>query len=303
MLNTHVLKQPLVSNGYTLSTSTTRLGWLEPTQPTLPMEALREQYRAQGYIWLKGLLDREVVLAFRRRFFAAFRETALLAAGSDPMEGLYSGVQEPKQLIHKIWMEAVRWPEYEAFCMQPAIWRFYEAFLGGTPYLHKRKLIRFTAPGDTFSTPGHYDLVYLRAGTDRIYSSWIPLGDVPVEMGGLIYLEGSDAMGRTLEAEFAVKNADLPPEERINAYNKNMLKGGWIGTDLPTLADRFDARWLIANYEAGDMVIHSPYMIHAATENVDSSGRMRLSTDIRYQRADDEIDPRWREHFYAGDNL
>src|SRR5205809_40612 len=113
MLNIDVLKQPLVSNGYTLSTSARRLGWLEPTSPILPMEVLREQYRTQGYLWLKGLLDCEVVLAFRHRFFAAFSETALLAAGSDPVEGRYSGVQEPKQLIHKIWMEAVRWPEYE----------------------------------------------------------------------------------------------------------------------------------------------------------------------------------------------
>lgn len=302
-MNVRLLEHALVSNDYTLSTDTYRLGWLEPTDPALPITTLREQFRAQGYLWLKGILDRNAVLAFRHRFFGAFKETGLLAVGSDPVDGIYSGSYEPWQPIHKIWMEAVRWPEYEAFCMAPPIWQFYEAFLDGTPYLHKRKLIRFTAPGDPHCTPGHYDLVYLRAGTDRICSSWIPIGDIPVEMGGLIYLEKSDALGRKMEAEFAIKNATLSPEERINAYNKNMLEGGWIGKDLPALADLFNGRWLIADYEAGDMVIHSPYTIHAATMNVDSKNRLRLSTDIRYQRADDEIDPRWREHFYVGDNL
>ena len=69
------------------------------------------------------------------------------------------------------------------------------------------------------------------------------------------------------------------------------------------MADRFNSRWLIADYEAGDMVIHSPYMIHAATQNHDPLNRMRLSTDIRYQRADDSIDPRWAKNWVPDDNL
>jgi hypothetical protein len=122
-------------------------------------------------------------------------------------------------------------------------------------------------------------------------------------MGGLIYLENSDAAGRKLEAEFRVKNADLPLEERVSAFNKNMMKGGWLTEDLPTLAERIDSRWLVADYEAGDVVIHSPYMIHAATTNQDFQGRMRLSTDIRYQLADEPIDERWRHDWHHDDNL
>ena len=144
--------------------------------------------------------------------------------------------------------------------------------------------------------------MYLRGGTDTVCTSWIPLGDTPVVMGGLIYLENSDALGRKLEAESAAKNADLSSEERISAYNKNM-KGGWLNTDLPALADRADARWLIADYEAGDVVIHSAYMIHAATLNDDPDRHIRLSTDIRYQRVRDEIDARWANHWSLDDML
>ena len=55
------------------------------------------------------------------------------------------------------------------------------------------------------------DLIYLRAGTARVSTSWIPIGDTPASMGGLVYLEGSDALGRRMEAEFAAQNANLAP--------------------------------------------------------------------------------------------
>jgi len=152
------------------------------------------------------------------------------------------------------------------------------------------------------TTGGHYDLIYLRGGTEHICTSWILIGDTPVEIGGLIYLEGSDAWGRKLEAEFKEKNKDLPPEERVSAYNKNM-KTGWLYLDLATLADEVNARWLVADYEAGDMLVHSPYIIHASTMNIDPQKHIRLSTDIRYQLVRDEIDVRWNNHWSFDDML
>lgn len=297
-MSARVLDHPITSNTFTLSESPSRLGWLTATDPNQPPAALIEQYQAQGYLWLKGILDHKRVMDFRRRYFQAFAHVGLLEPGTDPVEGIYSG--KGKGSVSKIVGEIVQWAAYEAFCLAPEIWQFYEKLLGGPVYLHKRKLIRATTPDDT-CTGAHYDLTYLRAGTDRVCTSWIPIGDTPVEMGGLIYLEGSDALGRQLEAEFSAKNADLPPEERINAYNKNMSETGWLTKDLPSLADRLNSRWLLADYEAGDMVVHSPYMIHASTTNTRMT--MRLSTDIRYQLVKDAIDPRWTSHWSPDDKL
>jgi ectoine hydroxylase-related dioxygenase (phytanoyl-CoA dioxygenase family) len=146
-------------------------------------------------------------------------------------------------------------------------------------------------------------LIYLRAGTDRLVTAWIPIGDVPVRMGGLLYLEGSHRLGRAMEAEFALKNAELSPEERISAYNRNMTETGWISKNLPEMAERFGTRWLAADYAAGDVVLHSPYTIHAATRNDDPDGIMRLSADIRFQDVRDEADPRWGRHWATDDGL
>jgi ectoine hydroxylase-related dioxygenase (phytanoyl-CoA dioxygenase family) len=274
------LDEPLVSNGHMLAMTAERLGWLEQCEASQPIEHLRAIYRQQGYLWLKGFFERDVVQRFRDFFFATIAE------------------RSPRAFF-----EIITSREYQDFCTMPRLWHFYEEFLQGQPYLHKRKLLRFTLPGEDHCTGGHYDLIYLRSGTDRLCTSWIPLGDTPVEMGGLIYLEHSDAAGRQLEAEFRVQNADLPPEERISAYNRNMRANGWISTDLAEMAERFNTRWLVADYEAGDMVIHSPYMIHAATLNKDPLLRTRLSTDIRFQRANDEIDRRWAKDWSLGDDL
>jgi hypothetical protein len=80
-------------------------------------------------------------------------------------------------------------------------------------------------------------------------------------------------------------------------------KTGWLSNNLAAMAEELDTRWLIADYEAGDMVVHSPYMVHASTMNVDPEKRIRLSTDIRYQCVRDEIDVRWNNHWSFGDML
>jgi ectoine hydroxylase-related dioxygenase (phytanoyl-CoA dioxygenase family) len=106
-----------------------------------------------------------------------------------------------------------------------------------------------------------------------------------------------------MEREFQAESQDLTPEERISAYNKHMKAGGWISDNLPEMAEQFDSRWLIADYEAGDVMLHSPFMIHAATANDSRDRLIRLSTDIRYQNVRDEIDARWSNHWTLDDML
>lgn len=302
--------QSLISNGYELSSAPNRLGPLNPTPANLPIEKIRGLLQLQGYVWLKGFFDRDEVLALRRRFFNAYKGSGLLQSDTDPQDGLFSGNIE-SDLNQKILMEFVRTAAYEAFCLHPKLWQFYDNLFETPSYLHKRKIVRYKTPNllnqllstHPATTPAHYDLIYLRGGNDKVVSSWIPLGDTPVEMGGLVYLEGSDLLGRKMEAEFTAKNYNLSPEERISAYNKNMVEGGWVGKDLGAMAEKFNARWLVADYEAGDMVVHNAYMIHAATNNMDERGRIRLSTDIRYQSIREEIDARWQNHWTLEDML
>jgi ectoine hydroxylase-related dioxygenase (phytanoyl-CoA dioxygenase family) len=293
----------LVANGKTLSTMPNRLGWLTPTAGDTPVKKVKELYAEHGYVWLKRFLDPTDVLAFRGYVFRHLAGTGLIAPDADPRLGISGTGPVRKDLADRRLMALVRSTTYEGFCVQPRLSRFMDEFLEGLSYLHKRKIMRYTQPHTPTVTPAHYDLIYLRGGTTRVVTSWIPIGDVPAAMGGLVYLEGSHAIGVEMEREFSRHAANLTPEEKINAYNKNMTEGGWVSKDLPDMADRFNARWLGADYEAGDVMLHSPYMIHASTTNEDAENRVRLSTDIRFQNVDDEIDARWSNHWSLDDML
>lgn len=307
MLNSNIQKQQyneaLFASGNQLDTRPERFGQLRPSDPKEPLSQLRARFATNGYLFLKGLLDLQLVNTFRGWIFENLNESGLLELGTDPALGLVNSKGFDKKRADRRLMSIVRSAKYENFCSQPDLNNFIDNFMGGMSYLHKRKLIRFTAPQTDVATPAHYDLIYLRGGTSNIVTAWIPIGDIAVADGGLVYLKNSHAIGVGMEKEFRLKSADLSPEEQINAYNKNMTEGGWVSNNLPEMADRFDTQWLAADYEAGDVVLHSPFMIHASTNNANPNGRLRLSTDIRFQNVDDEIDARWSNHWSLDDML
>ena len=296
-------RQALFASGNKLDTGPDRFGALQNSHPKEHLNALRNKFAKDGYLFLRGLLDPHLVNSFRGWVFENLTQSGLLKPGIDPVLGLANPNGFDKNLADRRLMSVVRSAKYENFCSQPDLINFIDQFIGGMSYLHKRKLIRFTAPNTDISTPAHYDLIYLRGGTSNIVTAWIPIGDILVAEGGLVYLKNSHALGVQMEKEFRLKSADLSPEEQINAYNRNMTEGGWVSNNLPEMADKFDTQWLAADYQAGDVVLHSPFMIHASTNNASPQGRLRLSTDIRFQNVDDEIDARWSNHWSLDDML
>jgi ectoine hydroxylase-related dioxygenase (phytanoyl-CoA dioxygenase family) len=272
-----------------LDSSPTRLGWLEPVPVAERQDrsALLARLEREGYLFLKAALKREASLEFRRFYFAALQASGLLEPGTDPGDGIGSSGEFDRAAAHRaIFDEVVPSAEYEAFCTSSAVKGFFAWLYDGDVHLHKRKLIRHARTVDTWVTPAHYDLVYLREGTDNLLSAWIPLGDCPATRGGLCYLERS--------------------HHHFEARDKaegGALRAQHITYDLNALANELGTRWLVANYEAGDMVVHSPYLVHASTNNTDPKAKMRLSTDIRYQRSSDAIDPRWQNHWRDTDGL
>jgi len=282
----------LTSNGYVLDDAPARLARLEP----VPMEerhdrgALWTRLRRDGYLYLTGHLDPAEVLAFRRYYFEALTPAGLVADGSDPVDGIAADGDVDRGSYRRIlFEEVVPGAEYQALCATPRIADWFAWLLEDEVHLHRRKIIRHTKPGERgigTATQAHYDLVYLREGSDRVLSMWIPLGDIPLDRGGLAYLEGSHHRVMAQEAAGTLRQ----PAASITA-------------DLPGLADEYDSRWLVTDYAAGDVMVHSAHLVHAGLDNVDEGGRMRLSTDIRYQRSSEPIDWRWQEHWHDQDGL
>jgi hypothetical protein len=287
----------ITSNGYTLDESPARMGRLDPVpaEDRADRERLWSRLRRDGCLYLAGHLDPGLVEAFREYYFSVLTPTGLVEPGSDPRLGLgASGALDAALTRELLFGEIVPGDEYAALTSHPAIRDWFAWFLGDEVHLHRRKILRHIRPGENgigTATQAHYDLLYLREGSERVLSMWIPLGDTPVELGGLAYLEGSHHWALAAEREATARGSgERPPARSITA-------------DLPGLADRRDARWLLADYRAGDVMVHSAYVVHASTDNVDALGRVRLSTDIRYQRASEPIDWRWQDHWRDDDGL
>lgn len=281
----------ITSNGYTLDESPRRMGWLDPVpdDEKQDREALWERLRRDGYLYLKQHLDPSVATEFRSYYFEKMKATGLVETTDPTVSGRDAGGEVDRGLMREILVgDIVPGARYESLTSHPAIRGWFKWFLEDEVHLHKRKIIRHIRPGEAgigTATQAHYDLVYLREGTDRVLSMWIPLGDCPVDMGGLAYLEGSHHW---------VMN-----EERAG----RLMRPQSITADLPALAERYDTRWLLANYEAGDVMVHSAHIVHAGTDNVNGGQHIRLSTDIRYQRTSEPIDWRWQQHWRDDDGL
>lgn len=282
----------LTSNGYVLDESAARLGDLEPVPPSErhDREALWLRLRRDGYLYLKGQLNAGALMDFREFYFRSLEGAGVYEPGTDPRQGVAASADVDRAALRRgLFDVVVPGPEYQALCTAKGIADWFNWFLEDDVHLHRRKIIRHTKPGEAgigTATQAHYDLVYLRQGSDRVLSMWIPLGDCPRRRGGLTYLEGSHHWVMAGERAGTLK-----------------MHAASITADLPGLAEERDARWLVTDYEVGDVVVHSAHIVHAALDNVERDGTMRLSTDIRYQRLSEPIDWRWQEHWRYKDGL
>ena len=155
--------------------------------------------------------------------------------------------------------------------------------------------IRVMGPGK--GTAPHADSVYMNRGTKRLYTSWVPLIDVPLEVGGLTVMPGTHRHERLVE-NYASRDVDIHCQNRPARAPKDAH--GWTGpagdgklsANPVRLQKGLKAPWLTAeHYRPGDLVIFSIYTVHGSLDN--HTDRVRLSTDTRYQRADEPADERW----------
>lgn len=197
-----------------------------------------------------------------------------------------------------------------------------------------RTMLRHRVPGGA-GTGVHYDRLFLRGGPAYFLTAWVPIGDIAYNGGGLIYLENSVALGEAIEDDFSARAAAgaFTEEEKRSAFNRHMSANGMLAEGAgaferdfagPILKSRcgkvsagdsdgegegrpYQFKWLIANYEAGDVVFHHPCTVHASCANQDPQGRIRLSTDLRfYGKRDFEsgrADERWMKFWKPGDGL
>ena len=245
-------------------------------------EKLRAQFHEDGYVYLRGVLDRDRVLRLRAQYFGLF-EPGYFQPGTSPAEGVWSGAVPAGLPPHGVAGHPahtlVRSRQFAEFTAAPELRRLAEILLGEADVRQlPRQIVRHFAKGP-LSSRAHTDYDYMDHGSASIITMWLPIGDCPVETGGLTYLEGSHTVARERLDVLRAKHTDRPHDSRP------------ISHDLGWTAARLGGRWLYADYRAGDVAVHSPHLVHASLDT--QTDLMRMSVDLRFLPRHVEPDPRW----------
>ena len=276
--------------GHELELGEDALGELVPTEAGMDSALLRARLDQDGYLYLPGFFEREEVLAVRRELVERLDAGGVLAPGSAPIDA----VARPGVAIEfgRDGADLVAGNEpLHRLLYSGAMIALYEALLGGAVRHLDFTWLRIIPPGG--GTWVHTDIVFMGRGTTNLYTSWVPYGDIPAEMGGLAILEGShrqelirEVYGRQ-DVDAYCENLGQEPPEDYEWPNANPI----LAEDAAALRRRLGGRWLTASYRAGDLLLFGMFTAHGALDN--RTDRIRLSSDSRYQLASEPVDERW----------
>jgi hypothetical protein len=282
----------LTSGGIELDTSSESFGWLRDSTDLLnDVEALRARMAEDGYLYLPGLLDRSEVAAARLAVCEILAEEGVL----DPEFPVESAIaREGTKMAFRPDL-ANAGPAREpirAVAYGERVMGFYRDLLGGEAMHYEYSWLRAVAPGN--GTYPHCDVVYMGRGTKNVFTAWIPLGDIPLEVGGLVLVEGSHR-DEELRSTYGTLDVDAVCTNKEQARQPNAagFPGfGAISYDMRATRERLGRRLLTAReFRMGDLLTFNLFTVHGSLDN--HSREIRLSTDTRYQLASEPADERW----------
>jgi hypothetical protein len=220
-------------------------------------QALRSLVRAEGYLFFRGLGDRQLALDAGHAGAACLQRQGWLT----PEGAIALPIRQTEQ--EKAWLD----PGFRAFATSPAFNRLpyqprlrltMQQLMGKTAFSYPLKVVRVVYPTSLLPVHGgmyvHQD--YPVIGVQDMFTMWMPLMDIPRELGGLCVRPGSQSRGLV----------------------------------RPSVIDPNDPAWATTDYRAGDVLVFHCLTVHAALPN--RTDHLRLSGEARWQLADDAVPAR-----------
>lgn len=231
-------------------------------------EEIGRRLDEEGYVFIKKLQDPDRLMALRREILQVCMTGGWLVRGTDPMDGIADiGAQCTEGDIGytDVYHEIYKLEAFHRSGHWPEVIEMMEKVVGGPVLPHPQKIARLWFPKYTeHTTPVHQDFVHFQ-GTYDTYTCWAPVGDCPIELGGLALLPGSHKINAVHEHHFS-------------------LGAGNLAIDTADLENA----WATTNYEVGDSLIFHSLTVHQALPNL-TEDRLRVSLDNRYQAMNQPI--------------
>ena len=229
---------------------------------------LRRRLADDGYVFFKRLLDPDRVLELRREMLEVIARGGWLRDGTDP----FDGIADPSMRCTEgdlgytdVYHEVYKLESFHRAGHWPAVLDTMSKLIPDGVLPHPHKVARLWFPQFTdHTTPAHQDFVHFQGNFETL-TCWSPVGECPVELGGLAVVPGSHKVDSIMDHHFS-------------------LGAGALTVDM----DPFEGRWHSNDYEVGDALIFGSLLVHRALANV-TEDRLRVSLDNRYQAASDPI--------------
>ena len=249
--------------------------------------ALRDRMKDEGYLFFRDLMDRDRTLELRRQILTVLQTNGWLVPGADLMDGIANidiRCTEGDLAYAEVYYQAYALELFHRIAHQQEIMDVMSHIMDGAEVLpHPQKIIRMWFPHYTeHTTPVHQDFVHFQ-GNYETYTCWSPVGECPVELGGLAVVPGSHKADKVLDHHFSLGAGALNVED-----------------------ESYEGQWHSIDYELGDCLMFHSLTLHRALPNV-TEDRMRISLDNRYTArqapvADHMLTPHLGEHRVSNPN-
>lgn len=242
--------------------------------------ALRSRFEQDGYLFVRGVVPQRSIQAAREEVFGRLAEVGEI--DKPPAEGIFTGRSRRRELHPdpgRFWRSVSEGKAIRRVTHAPETEKLLSCLHGEPAFGHDFIFLRPSVPGRfTFL---HFDFPFFSRGSRRVVTVWTAVGPVPPDEGALFVLENS----HTFE--------DLLQETRQIDYDSTESKQVQMTEDAVEFARSRGSRLLTGHFDPGDVIVFGMFTMHGTFDNASSTGRTRLTTDVRWQPASEPADERY----------
>ncbi|WP_317446242.1 1-deoxypentalenic acid 11-beta-hydroxylase [Streptomyces collinus] len=231
-------------------------------------EALDGFFEEHGYLYLRGVLDRDLVRATAEQML----EGLVALGAADPRATLDDVAIDSFEEVDEVAMH--KYVKYDDFWNHPSTLEVFERVFGEPVFVFRSTTIRYypsatgvEQPSFAHLTPFHQDGFYIGPNKD-FRPVWIPLVATTKDSGGVALADGSHRRG---------------PREHV--VHESFRRFGHPVRGIPAELMGADETLLHSAMEPGDVLFMHAYTCHKSVPNLSSPPVMRMSMDTRVQPA------------------